>query len=132
MHLDDLLSNEIQIDFDNNLGIKPCVIKSIIHKWPDQIYDIIIMMQKDKELSHYVFQLPDASGTLEFNLNRKTKKLNVVFYDKDDLTNQRKFKTLLGEVYADILEEQALENANYTSFTNAKKTHFDDSYDHDN
>tara|TARA_Y100000591_G_C21457435_1_gene509105 strand:+ start:80 stop:478 length:399 start_codon:yes stop_codon:yes gene_type:complete len=132
MHLDDLLSNEIQIDFDNNLGIKPGVIKSIIHKWPDQIYDIIIMMQKDKKLSHYVFQLPDASGVLELNLNRKTKKLNVVFYDKNTLSNQRKFKTLLGEVYADILEDQALENANYSSFTNTKPTHFDDYYEYDN
>ena len=116
MHLDELLSKEIEIDFETNLTIRESKIKSIIHKWPDQIYDIIIMMQKDRALKHYVFQLPDTSGVLEFNLNRKTKKIDINFYNKNDLKNQRKFKSLLGEVYADILEEQALEHMNYTIY----------------
>tara|TARA_B100000131_G_C17746496_1_gene463331 strand:+ start:145 stop:540 length:396 start_codon:yes stop_codon:yes gene_type:complete len=116
MHLDELLSKEIEIDFETNLTIRESKIKSIIHKWPDQIYDIIIMMQKDRSLKHYVFQLPDTSGVLEFNLNRKTKKIDINFYNKNDLKNQRKFKSLLGEVYADILEEQALEHMNYTIY----------------
>ena len=52
MHLDELLSKEIEIDFDTNLTIRESKLKSIIHKWPDQIYDIIIMVQKDPALEH--------------------------------------------------------------------------------
>ena len=125
MHLDDLLSKEIEIDFDKNLAIKESVIKSIIHKWPDQIYDIIIMMQKNSSLKHYVFQLPDASGVLEFNLNRNIKKIDIHYYDKNDLSNQRKFKSLLGEVYADILEDHALEQVNYSQFDQHSKQDLD-------
>ncbi len=126
MHLDELLSKEIEIDFDTNLTIRESKLKSIIHKWPDQIYDIIIMMQKDPALEHYVFQLPDTSGVLEFNLNRKTKKIDINFFDKNDLNNQRKFKSLLGEVYADILEEQALEHINYSQYDEQLKNELDD------
>jgi hypothetical protein len=115
MHLDELLSKEIQLDFDKNLEISEETIKKIIHQWPDQIYDIIIMFQNDLELSHYVFQLPDASGVIEFDIDRQNNKINIMFHSRNELQNQRKFKNLLGEVYADIIEDQAIDHMNYMS-----------------
>ena len=60
-----------KIDFANDLHISQDKIKEYIHNWPDEIYEIIIMLQKTPSLKHYIYHLPNGDGVLEFNLNDK-------------------------------------------------------------
>ena len=105
MHLNDLFSDEIKIDFANDLHISEDKIKSYIHSWPDEIFEIIIMLQNNSDMNHYIYHLPNGDGVLEFNLNDSTKKIDIMFHDKNNLKLQKKFKHLLGKIYEDIMYE---------------------------
>ena len=106
MHLNDLFSNEIKIDFANDLHISQDKIKEYIHNWPDEIYEIIIMLQKTPTLKHYIYHLPNGDGVLEFNLNDESKKIDIIFHDKNNLKLHKRFKHLLGKIYEDIMYEK--------------------------
>tara|TARA_A100001015_G_scaffold174960_1_gene194510 strand:+ start:15032 stop:15415 length:384 start_codon:yes stop_codon:yes gene_type:complete len=105
MHLNDLFSKEVTIDFAKNLHISESKIKTYIHNWPDEIYEIIIMLQNENNPNHFIYHLPNGDGVLEFNLNPKTKKIDIIFHDKNNLKLHKKFKHLLGKIYEDILNE---------------------------
>ena len=113
MHLNDLFSNEIKIDFAANLNISEDKIKEYIHNWPDEIYEIIIMLQKSDELNHYIYHLPNGDGVLEFNLDCIDNKINISFHDKNNLKLHKKFKQLLGKVYEDIMQEKTRSEASF-------------------
>ena len=106
MHLNDLFSNEIKIDFANDLHISQNKIKEYIHNWPDEIYEIIIMLQKTPSLKHYIYYLPNGDGVLEFNLNDESKKIDIIFHNKNNLKLHKRFKHLLGKIYEDIMYEK--------------------------
>ena len=53
-------------------------IKEYIHNWLDEIYEIIIMLQNDPNLDHYIYHLPNGDGVLEFNLNNE---INIRYYN---------------------------------------------------
>ena len=94
------------------MHISESKIKKIIHQWPEEIFEIIMMIQKNKELNHYVYQLPSNEGSLEFNVNKKTKKIDISYHPKENLKFQRRFKQLLGEVYKDIEADKQMGNYN--------------------
>ena len=106
MHLNELLSNEIYLDFTPDLHIREDRIRAFIHRWPEQIYEIIILLQKDNDTDHYIFQLPSGEGVLEFDVNNGTNTIDITFHNRDNLKFHRKFKMLLGEVFEDILSEK--------------------------
>jgi hypothetical protein len=106
MHLNDLFSNEIKIDFANDLHISESKIKEYIHRWPDEIYEIIIMLQNSDQLKHYIYHLPNGDGVLEFNLNEKNKKIDIIFHNINNLKLHKRFKHLLGKIYEDIMYEK--------------------------
>ena len=108
MRLKDLLSKEIEFEFDKHLHISEKKIKKYIHKWPDQIYDIVSLLQKKNSKPYYIFPLPNGEGTLEFKTNKKTKRIDIYFYDKNTYKIQQRFKHLLGQIYEDLLLEEEL------------------------
>lgn len=111
MKLKELLFSDINIELDSDLNIKKSYLKKIFRSWPVEILEIILLLQKNKKMKHYVFQLPNGDGALEFNLKRRNKVLCLTFHDKNNLNFQRRFKRLLAEVYRDIqYENQIIEN----------------------
>ena len=112
MHLNDLFSKEIKIDFANDLHISQDKIKEYIHNWPDEIYEIIIMLQNSPKLKHYIYYLPNGDGVLEFNMIGKHKKIDIIFHDKNNLKLHKRFKNLLGKIYEDIMYEKTKAQTN--------------------
>ncbi|RAP28961.1 hypothetical protein DID78_04235 [Candidatus Marinamargulisbacteria bacterium SCGC AG-343-D04] len=108
IHLSELLAKEIKVDFNQKINISDRLIKKYCHMWPEEIYEIVMMLQKNKKLKHYVYNLPNGDGSLEFILKSRTKKIDIVFHSKDNLRFQKKFKKLLGEVYKDIQDENRI------------------------
>ena len=107
MQLRELLLQEICVDFCPKLDVNEEKIKSFIHRWPSQIYDIIISLQRAKHTNHYLYKLPSNEGILEFELDKKTKQLDVRFHPRQKVTFKTRFKHLLGEVFEDILSSKA-------------------------
>ena len=106
MQLSELLSQEIFVDFCPKLHVNEEKIKDFIRRWPSQIYEIVISLQRATHTDHYLYKLPSNEGILEFELNKKTNKLDVTFHPRQKVTFKTRFKHLLGEVFEDILSSK--------------------------
>mgnify|MGYP001331785932 CR=1 FL=1 len=105
MNLGQLFADQITIKLDPQLHITKSKLKKYIHQWPNEIYEIIISMQNDERLDHYIYQLPNGEGVLEFNLDSNTRLLDISYQNKNHLKFQQKFKKMLNIVYKDIAED---------------------------
>ena len=106
MQLAELLLKEVKIEFCSNLSIDLDRLKEFIKKWPSEIFNIIIYLQYSKISDHYLYKLPNNEGILEFELDKKTKQLDVTFHPRQKVTFKTRFKHLLGEVFEDILSSK--------------------------
>ena len=102
MKLGDLFANQITVSLAPDLHITESKLAMYINSWASEIYEIIITMQQDLRLDHYIYQLPNGDGVLEFNLDHSTNILDITFQDKNHLKFQQKFKKLLDIVYKDL------------------------------
>ena len=105
MNLGQLFADQIIIKLDPQLHIAKSKLKKYIQQWPNEIYEIIISMQNDERLDHYIYQLPNGEGVLEFNLDINTRLLDISYQNKNHLKFQQKFKKMLNIVYKDIAED---------------------------
>jgi len=121
--LKDMLSEAICIDFHTHLNLSEAELKDIISKWPEQIYGIIIMMQREESLSHYVFRLPNGNGLLDFTLDKERKTMNIKYQELSKLTFEKKFSELLGDVYQDIQIENEIKESIKQTFSKNKQLH---------
>ena len=76
--LKELFSDEINIDFVDNIHIEEKKILNYIHTWPEKFYSAFIKIQKNN-LKTYEIVLPSGEGTIIVQQNCKTKKIDVFF-----------------------------------------------------
>lgn len=102
MDLKHLLSGEIELNLDRNHSLEDSELKELIHKYPQEFFDTIILIQKTKESPQYV-ELPDCKKPLKFVL--KKNKIQIFFSEDVMEENHVKFKALLGQIYEDLIDE---------------------------
>ena len=106
MNLGQLFAEQISIKLTSNLNIRETKLRRYLNLWAEDIYNIVMSMQRDERLNHYIYQLPNGDGVLEFNLDLDTAELDIQFQDKNHLKFQQKFKSMLTHVYNDIAAEK--------------------------
>jgi hypothetical protein len=108
MKLSKMFAEEIDIELSSNSHLSETEIRNYIRKWPDLIYDILIMMKNNIKMSEYSFHLPDGTGALEFKLDRQSKLLDIKFDIINKYNTQKRFSDLLVKIYEDIEHESRI------------------------
>tara|TARA_A100001015_G_C14915800_1_gene682298 strand:+ start:139 stop:552 length:414 start_codon:yes stop_codon:yes gene_type:complete len=103
--LKELFSDEIYLDFVDEIHVEEEKIIQYIHKWPDKFYSIFLKIQKNK-IKKYEYVLPSKKETLIVKLNSKTKKIDVYIKKTTEKHLNKRFKELLKDVFKELKNEQ--------------------------
>ena len=105
--LKELFSDEIYLDFVDEIHIEEEKIIEYIHKWPDTFYSIFLKIQKNK-IKKYEYVLPPKNETLIVKLNSKTKKIDVYLKKTTEKHLNKRFKELLKDVFKELKNEKSI------------------------
>lgn len=105
--LKELFSDEINIDFVDNIHIEEKKILNYIHKWPEKFYSAFIKIQK-KNLKTHEIVLPSGEGTIVVQQNCKTKKIDVFLKKQTEKVDNKRFNQLLTEMFNELKKEKKI------------------------
>jgi hypothetical protein len=113
MNLSDLLSEDFALKLCLKSSIDTKELTKLIKRYPEEIVETILDLQRDMRKPQFL-SLPSKKKQLKFMVRKK--KLIIEFAEEKKNTNQVKFKSLLGQIYEEIMDENQVRVTHMQNF----------------